>query len=58
VLGHPEFYPRFGFRPAHHFGIRSEYEVADEVFMVLELKPGVLDNATGCMKYHAAFDGL
>ena len=42
VLGHPEYYPRFGFRPASTLGLRSEYEVPDEVFMALELVPGAL----------------
>src|SRR2546430_3759974 len=30
VLGHPAYYPRFGFVPASRFGIASEYEVSDE----------------------------
>ena len=34
VLGHPEYYPRFGFVPASRFNIKSEYEVPDEVFML------------------------
>src|SRR5262249_18482181 len=29
VLGHPDYYPRFGFVPASRFGIKSEYDVAD-----------------------------
>src|SRR5262245_47572397 len=43
VLGHPEYYPRFGFLPGKRFGIESEYPVPEEVFMVLELDPGFLD---------------
>jgi putative acetyltransferase len=39
VLGHPEFYPKFGFVPAAHFGLRCEYPVPDDVFMVAELTP-------------------
>ena len=39
VLGHPEYYPRFGFSPSVRYGIRSEYDVPDEVFMALELVP-------------------
>ena len=42
VLGHPEFYPRFGFKPASAFGLRCTYAVPDDVFMAIELKPGVL----------------
>jgi len=55
VLGHPEYYPRFGFAPASAFGLTSEYDVPDEVFMVLELKQGVLRGKSGVIRYHAAF---
>ena len=55
VLGHPDYYPRFGFRPSTRFGIRSEYDVPEDVFMVLELVPGALRDAPGIVRYHAAF---
>ena len=55
VLGHPEYYARFGFVPASHFGIRSEYDVPDEVFMALELESGSLQGKSGTIRYHAAF---
>ena len=42
VLGHPECYPRFGFVPASRSGIRSEYDVPDNVFMALELEDRAL----------------
>jgi putative acetyltransferase len=42
VLGHPEYYPRFGFSPSSRFGIDSEYEVPEEVFMAMELEPEAL----------------
>ena len=58
VLGHPEYYPRFGFAPATCFGIRCEYDVPDEVFMVMELQPGYLCGKSGTIKYHQAFSGL
>jgi putative acetyltransferase len=58
VLGHPEYYPRFGFSPARQFGIDSEYDVPEEVFMALELKPTALSGKTGKVKYHPAFDKL
>ena len=32
VLGHPRYYPRFGFSPASGFGIKCKYIVSDEVF--------------------------
>jgi putative acetyltransferase len=55
VLGHPEYYPRFGFAPAARFGIACEYEAPVEAFMLLELHPGVLQGVTGTVRYHAAF---
>jgi putative acetyltransferase len=56
VLGYPEYYPRFGFIPCSRFGIKSEYDVPDEVFMVKELVPGILTGYTGVVKYHRLFN--
>ena len=55
VLGHSKYYPRFGFMPASRFMIDSEYKVADEAFMAIELRPGALSGKSGTIKYHAAF---
>jgi putative acetyltransferase len=55
VLGHPEYYPRFGFIPASQKGLRCEYPVPDEAFMVTELVPGALDGVRGLVKYHPEF---
>jgi putative acetyltransferase len=56
VLGHPEYYPRFGFAPASRYGIRSEYDVPDEVFMALELREGALRGRAGVAKYQPEFN--
>lgn len=56
VLGHPNYYPRFGFVPASRFGIKSEYDVADEVFMVMELREGALRECAGMVKYQPEFN--
>ncbi|MCJ7772316.1 MAG: N-acetyltransferase [Desulfobacterales bacterium] len=58
VLGHHSYYPKFGFVSASQYGIKSEYDVPDDVFMALELKPGVLKGAKGRVKYHEAFAGI
>jgi len=58
VLGHPEFYPRFGFVPSSRFGIDCEYDVPAEVFMALELQPESLGGRSGRVKYHAAFGSV
>ena len=58
VLGHPDYYPRFGFVPSVKFGIKSEYDVPDEVFNILELVPECLKHNTGIIKYHEAFGSV
>lgn len=58
VLGHSEYYPRFGFLPSTRFNIRSEYNVPEETFMVLELEWGTLGRASGTVKYHSAFNDV
>jgi putative acetyltransferase len=54
VLGHPDFYPRFGFARASALGLQNEYG-ADEAFMVLELPPGALAAEGGLVKYGPEF---
>jgi putative acetyltransferase len=56
VLGHPEFYPRFGFVPASTKGIDSPFPVPDEVFMALEIKEGSLNEIKGKIVYPPAFE--
>lgn len=57
VLGHPEYYPRFGFKPASsHFGIRSTYDVSDDVFMAVELEDQSLDGISGIANYCTQFN--
>ncbi|MEK6301419.1 MAG: N-acetyltransferase [Acidobacteriota bacterium] len=58
VLGHSHYYPRFGFVPASKRGIRSEYDVPDDVFMVAELTPGALSGRKGLVKYHPSFSAV
>ena len=58
VLGHPDYYPRFGFEPSVNFRIKSEYDVPPEVFMVKELKNGALKDKTGTVKYHQIINEL
>jgi putative acetyltransferase len=55
VLGHPRYYPRFGFVPASRFGLRYEQPVPDDAFMALELAPGALADAAGVVRYLPAF---
>lgn len=55
LVGHPEFYPRFGFVPGHTKGLQCEFPVADEAFMALELSAGALAGAAGLVRYRPEF---
>jgi len=55
VLGHPEYYPRFGFVPARAKGIDCEFEVPDEAWMILELREGALAGRRGLVKFQPEF---
>ena len=52
VLGHPTYYPRFGFVPARSLGITSDY--SEDAFMALELVPGSARGG-GHIRYAAPF---
>jgi putative acetyltransferase len=55
-LGHPTYYPRFGFVPVSRYKIISEYEnVPDEAFMILVFKKAALDGVSGVAKYRPEF---
>jgi putative acetyltransferase len=58
VVGHPTYYPRYGFHSARAHGIVAPFVVADDVFMVLDLVPGALDGIHGMVKYPKAFDTI
>lgn len=55
VIGHPAFYPRFGFRAASAYGLRATYDVPAEAFMVTELVPGALSGGGGLVRYVPEF---
>ena len=58
VLGHPDYYPRFGFAPASQHEITWEGEAPDEAFMARELKKGELPKVRGIVKYHPGFNAM
>lgn len=58
VLGHPSYYPKFGFVPSVTYDIKSEYEVPDEAFMILELVPNSLKDYQGTIKYSELFNSV
>ncbi len=53
VLGHPEFYPRFGFTAKMAERLRSPY--SEPAFMAIELAPGALDGVEGDVRYPPPF---
>ncbi|HFK1545335.1 N-acetyltransferase [Bacillus albus] len=55
VLGHPEYYPKFGFKKASEWNIKAPFEVPDEVFMVIELSENALQDVEGIVQYSSAF---
>jgi putative acetyltransferase len=55
VVGHPAYYPRFGFVPGRPLGWTSDPPFPDEAFMVAELAPGALRGRHGVVIYGDAF---
>jgi putative acetyltransferase len=55
VVGHPEFYPRFGFTPARARGITCEWDLPDDVFMILVLDEAEMQGVSGLAKYRDEF---
>jgi putative acetyltransferase len=55
VLGHPDYYPRFGFAPARRFGVRCEWDVPDEAFLLLPLDGFRPLDKPGMVKYRDEF---
>src|SRR4030095_6758493 len=55
VLGHPHYYPRFGFTPAQPLGIVWEHDAPEEAFMVQEMPEGSLAQTRGVVKYRPEF---
>jgi putative acetyltransferase len=51
VLGHPGYYPRFGFRKTSEWNIKEPFGVPDEAMMAIELKEGCLDPGGGIIAY-------
>lgn len=58
VLGHADYYPRFGFERASRFGVRFEFEAPDEACMILALRPRALDGVGGVAKYQPEWNGV
>lgn len=55
LLGHPQYYPRFGYLPAHRFGIRFPFEAPADCCMAIELLSCGLKGVQGRVEYDPAF---
>jgi len=58
VVGHPEYYPRFGFRPASRHGLTCEWDVPDPAFMVLVLDESKMREVSGQVTYRREFSTI
>ena len=58
VCGHPDYYPRFGFRPARAFGITDQEGQSPDYLMALELREGALENVSGVLAESPVFFSL
>jgi putative acetyltransferase len=63
VLGHPAYYPRFGFQIAAEYGLSCQWEgvpaeanVPDEAFMVAIMDPAAMADVSGVARYRDEFD--
>lgn len=57
LLGHPGYYPKFGYQTASKFGIKLPFEAPDEACMALELRKDTLKNVSGIVVYPKEFCG-
>jgi putative acetyltransferase len=55
VLGHPGYYPRFGFQPASCYGIHCEWDVPDDAFLIMVMDSAKMAGVSGLARYHGAF---
>ena len=55
LLGHKDYYPRFGYRKAIGYGIRFPFDAPQECCMVIELLPDALSGVTGTVRYPECF---
>ena len=55
LVGHLDYYPRFGFVPAKPKGIECEFEVPEEAWMILELQEGTLAGRWGTVRFQPEF---
>jgi putative acetyltransferase len=58
VVGHADYYPRFGFTPASEHGIKCEWDVPNDVFMLLFLDEAKMQGVSGLARYRHEFSSV
>lgn len=58
VLGEPDYYSRFGFRPAREFGVHCQWDALEDAFMLLPFDNARVARASGLARYRGEFDVL
>lgn len=58
VLGHSDYYPRFGFSAAMAKDLVCPYGNVGEAWMAIELQPAALDGVHGTVRYPPEFEGV
>ena len=56
ILGHPQYYPKFGYQKSILYGITLPFEVPQDNAMLIELIPHALQGIQGEVKYAREFD--
>jgi putative acetyltransferase len=57
LLGHPTYYPRFGFEPATELGVDAPWDVPAEAWLALRL-PAYRDDVRGTLVYPAPWGAV
>ncbi|OGM10618.1 GNAT family N-acetyltransferase [Candidatus Woesebacteria bacterium RBG_13_36_22] len=55
LVGHPDYYARFGFSPANKKGLKLPFDAPSEAFMVYEIVPKILEGIKGMVVYPPEF---
>ena len=58
VIGHSEYYPRFGFQKASKYGISAPFDIAESSFFAIELEKGALKYCSGIIEYPCEYNDV
>jgi predicted N-acetyltransferase YhbS len=58
VVGHPDYYPRFGFKKASKYGISASFDVPDNALLAIELEKDALKDCRGTVAYPDEYNGV